>query len=310
MKHRTRYCISGVINHCYQRTVKGYLLFYDVFDCLVYFTLFCTTARKHDIMVVALTLMPDHLHSCIVSTVKKELSSFIQETTGQFALLNNEMCNRKTPLFRHPFGSAPKKGDKAARTNIIYLGNNPVERGICEKAEQYRWNFIAYSQSSHPFSEPLVIRDASSAMKKSINEVKVALAQNKPLGYATLHRLYKKLDNKEKQQLTDYIISSYNVINYDYAISLFGSCDNMLHAMHCTTGSEYDLKEERVGKIDNKYPAVTSFLKKYLNMNDIHKIFQLSDQQRIELFLFVLKMIDILPQQLAKYLRIDIERVS
>ena len=124
-----------------------------------------------------------------------------------------------------------------------------------------------------------------------------------------LHRLFGKLNSVEKQQLTDLIISGYNVINYDYAISLFGSYENMVHAMHCTTGSEYDLKEKRIGKSDIKYPAVTTFLKQYLNIKDIHKIFALSEQQRQDLFLHVLKHIDITPQQLAKYLRVEIERV-
>ncbi len=305
---KNRKCISGILNHCYQRTVNGYLLFYDVFDCLVYFTVYCTTAKKHDIIAVGLTLMPDHVHNSVVAYHKQELSSFIQEVTGQYAYLNNIECNRKTPLFRHRFGSAPKKGDKAARTNIIYLGNNPVERRICQAAEQYKWNFLAYAASTNPFSEPLVIRKASSAMRMAIKVVRNEHKMNKPLGYATLRRLYAKLNGREKAQLTDFIITLYNVIDYDYAISFFGSYDNMLHAMHCTTGNEYDLNEVFTGKSDKEYSAVGSFLKRSLNLKDIHDIFSFSEQQRQELFFQVLKTVSITPEQLAKYLRISIKR--
>ena len=306
MKKKTRKVIGGVINHCYQRTVNGYLLFYDFFDCLVYFTLFCTTVRKHDVRAVAVTLMPDHIHGSLVACHKAELSSCIQEITGQYALLNNIECNRKTALFQHPFGSVPKVGDKAARTNIVYLGNNPVERHICERAEEYRWNFLAYAVSSNPFSDPFVLRKASSEMRKSIEEVKRLNAQNKNLGYATLHRLFRKLDKTEREQLIDYIIVTYNVIDYACAISFFGSYDNMIHAMHCTTGGEYDLKETRTGKTDKCYSSITSYLKEYLNINDIHKIFKMSETQRQNLFFQILKAVDIPPAQLAKYLRITI----
>jgi hypothetical protein len=255
-----------------------------------------------------MTIMPDHLHSSLVASNKKELSSCIQEITGQYALLNNIECNRKTALFQHPFGSVPKVGDKAARTNIIYLGNNPVERHICNKAEQYRWNFWAYAISSNPFSEPLVLRNASWAMRCAVREVKQMNSLNKNLGYATLHRLFRKLNSREKQQLIDCIVVTYNVIDYDYAFSLFGSYDSMIHAMHCTTGSEYDLKETRTGKTDKYYSSVSSFLKEYLNINDIHKVFTLTEQQRHDLFFQILKTINIPPEQLAKYLRITVQK--
>ncbi|MCR5326703.1 MAG: hypothetical protein K6E37_08170 [Bacteroidales bacterium] len=56
---KSRKVIRGILNHCYQRTVLGFVLFYNVFDCLVYFTLFCTIIKKFDIKAVALTLMPN-----------------------------------------------------------------------------------------------------------------------------------------------------------------------------------------------------------------------------------------------------------
>ncbi len=301
---KSRKVIRGILNHCYQRTVLGFVLFYNIFDCLVYFTLFCTIIKKFDIKAVALTLMPDHIHNSSVAGRRKDLSSFIQAVTCRFAFLNNIECNRTTPLFRHRFGSVPKIGDKAARTNIIYLGNNPVERRICERAEQYRWNFLAYAESDHPFSEPLVLRDASWEMRKALKQVKIEHDNNHHLNYGFLKRIYSKLDTKERAQMTDYIISLYNVIDFSYAISLFGSYENMLHAMHCSTGSEHDLNEIFTGKSDVYYSRISQYLKQRLNLKDIHQIFQLSEPQREELFFEVLKNMAVPGEQLAKYLRI------
>ena len=305
---KSRKVIRGILNHCYQRTVEGYVLFYDIFDCLVYFTLFCTISKKFDIKPVALTLMPDHVHNSSVAGRKKELSSFIQEVTCRFAFLNNIECNRTTPLFQHRFGSVPKVGDKAARTNIIYLGNNPVERRICEKAEQYRWNFLAYAVSNHPFSEPLALRKASWGLRNAMKQVKIEYENNRHLNYNFLHRIYYGLDKKERAQLTDFIISLYNVIDYNYAVSLFDSYENMLHAMHCSTGSEHDLNEVFIGKSDSCYSRIGQYLKQRLGLKDIHKLFLRSDQEREELFFEVLKNLAVPGEQLAKYLRIRILR--
>lgn len=310
MKNKRRKCLCGIINHCYQNTQNGYLLFYDDLDYLVYFTIVCTVSRKHDIRIVGLSLMPDHVHSSNVVNNKKELSACIQEATCLYAFLNNTECNRRGSLFRHRFGSAPKIGDKAARTNIIYLGNNPVERHLCEKAEEYKWGFIPYAISPNPFSAPIVIKEASKALKYAIRCVKNQFNLNKPLSYPLLRRLYRPLDEKENLQLTDFIISLFNVIDYDYTISFFGSYDNMLHAMHCTTGKEYDLNEVFVGKTDKKYAEVTTYLKNSLHVSDIHHVLALPEDRRTELFFDVLKNVDIPAVQLAKYLRLIIKRNS
>ena len=305
---KNRKVLSGILNHCYQRTVNGNLLFYTIFYCLVFFTLFCTIIKKYEIRAVALTLMPDHIHDSLIVWRKKDLSSFIQELTCRFAFMNNKECNRKTPLFKHPFGSVPKRGDKAARTNIIYLGNNPVERRLCEKAEQYQWNFLGYAISPCPFSERLVLRNASWALRRAIKEVNGKHADNNYLSYSFLRRIYKNLEDKERLQLTDYIVSLYNVIDYSYGISLFGSYDNMIHAMHYSTGSEYDINEIFTGKNDIHYARVGAYLKQKLNLKDIHKLFFLSEEKRVDLFMDTLKEVAIPPEQLAKYLRIPLVR--
>ena len=81
MKERKFY--SGILNHCYQRTVGGIPLFYSVSDFLVYFTIVCTTAPKYDVKILALCLMPDHVHQSIMAATRKELVGFIQEVSSK-----------------------------------------------------------------------------------------------------------------------------------------------------------------------------------------------------------------------------------
>ena len=70
------------------------------------------------------------------------------------------------------------------------------------------------------------------------------------------------------------------------------------------------MKEVRVGKSDKCYSEVTVFLKQLLGIKNIHRLFDLSEAQRQELFFTVLKNVEITPQQLAKYLRITIVGVG
>lgn len=255
MKNAKRTVIGGILNHVYQRTKDGVLLFYNVSDYLVLFTIICTVAPKHGVRILALSLMPDP----------------------------------EGPLFESPFGSVPVIGDKKARTNLCYVGNNGVERRLCKKAEEYRWSFLAYAISDHPFSPKLISREASAALRKGIKEIDAEHAAEKPLTYKQIKRLFSKLEKDEKLQLTDYIISTYNCIDYDAAIRYFDGYQNMLTAMHSNTGSEHDLNEVFVGKSDAYYAKMSSWIIKEL-----------------ELFSRLLRATSAPPEQVAKYLRIQL----
>ena len=154
MKGQNRKCYRGVLNHCYQRTVNGEVLFYTKADYLVFFTIFCITAAHHPVRVLKLCQMPDHIHASVVVDRRRDLSAFVHDYTTCFARENNRTCHRTGPLFQSPFGSVPKPGEKKTRSNLIYVDNNPVERLLSERAEDYQWNYIAYAVSDHPFSEP------------------------------------------------------------------------------------------------------------------------------------------------------------
>ncbi|MBR0222649.1 MAG: transposase, partial [Bacteroidales bacterium] len=125
-KGRYRVFKAGALHHIYQRTYDGYLIFYSVRDFLVFFTLFCTIARKYHIRVLGICLMYDHIHVLVAAPSKKDLSAFVQEYTCRFARQRNVQYQRKGSFFQRRFGSAPKSGEKKARTAIAYLYNNPV----------------------------------------------------------------------------------------------------------------------------------------------------------------------------------------
>ena len=307
MKSRKRVIYPGILNHCYQRGADGILLFYSVADHLVYFSLYCLLARKYQIQVLSLCQMPDHVHDTVAAQEAWQLSRFKQEVNARFSRMQNELCHWDGPVFESAFGSAPKLGAKKARTNLIYVGNNPVERQLSRHAECYRWNYLAYATSRHPFSKNLILNSCRHSMRKAWAEIKSQYKNGRPLTYALLKRIGEPLTSEERQQLTDAAIGLYNVIDYAAAIRFFDNCGDMLQAMHANSGSEYDLNEITVGRSDACYRQFTSLLLRTGRFQDIHQVLSLPADQRRNLRPLLLQA-DAHPSQVDKYLRLPFSK--
>ena len=297
---------SGIIHHCYQNTKDGFLIFYSITDYLVYFTILCVKAKLYGIKVLAFCQMPDHIHGLYIAGKLSDLSAFMRDVASIYARFGQAPQCRNGQLFNRRYGSAVKIGDKKARTSIIYVGNNPVERHLSAKAEEYRWNYLAYAKNVHPFSDRLVISKASKPMNKAINEVKAAHGRGQYLSYTLIQKLFSGLLDNEKQQLVDYIINTYSVLDYDYASRFFDSYRDMIGAMHFNTGSEYDLNEILTGYSDACYSKICSWLMKNLHLDDIHSVFSMPDSRRTDLLMEIYRQTKIDIRQIAKYLRLKV----
>ena len=138
MKDKVRNFVPGIIHHIYQRTASREVIFYSISDYLVFFTIICTQTRHFGVRILALCPMPDHIHGAYIADSREKLSGFVGGYTSQFTRAHNPVCHCQGSLFENPFGSAVKVGAKKARANLIYIGNNPVERRLCSHAEKYR----------------------------------------------------------------------------------------------------------------------------------------------------------------------------
>lgn len=279
---RVRRFKRGVCNHVYQRTIDRFNIFYDTIDYLVYFTIFCVCASKYKINVFGLCLMIDHIHALVTASCKSALSNFISNVTSVFVREYNSSLTRKGPLFEKRFGSAPKMDKKRLMSAIIYLGNNPVEKQVCSRAEQYQWNFMAYMESDHPFSDPLPDK-LSENLESALRIIDWCYASGKYLNHALLNNLWRKLSVQERRQLADYITVKYNVIDYPGLKSYFGSYEQMVLSMHSTTGSEYDLKEH----IDRSSDVIYHEMIRYISKDSAgicRKVIILPQNMKRELF--------------------------
>ena len=299
---------KAVLNHCYQRTSDHGVLFYTIRDHLVFFSIFCTTAGRYHVKVLKLVQMPDHIHHSTLASSMAELSGFIRDYTSIFAKEYNTSFHRKGPLFEQRYGNSLKISDKAVRTNLLYLDNNPVERKLVTKPEDYRFNYLAYAANNHPFSQKIRLRYASMPLRRALKQVKNLEAEGRYLTYQLITKMFDSLsDPIEKDQLTDYVINTYSVIDHPQSSRYFGGYENELLAAASNTGSEYDISESFIGKDDRYYAQFSSILKTQVMVQDIHEILSMDEQHKFDCFMTLRRFTSAPSQQIAAFLHLPVE---
>ena len=248
------------------------MIFYSMEDRLVFYTIFSIYAQRYGVAILALALMYNHFHALIQASSSKDMSAFIGTVTSTYAMAFNRDAGRKGPLFEKAYGSALKTGDKQIRTCIAYNYNNAVEKRLFIRAEEDRWNFLAYLGSTHPFSEPIRMEKASRHLKGALNEVNRHVTDQAYLHYATIRRLFKPLSNMEREQLLDYTISRYLPVDKDTLLSFYKDYDSMVIAINSNTGSEYDMKEEFKFDSDRAYTQMLDLVRKSSFADNPHTI--------------------------------------
>lgn len=270
---KTRKIYPGEVHHVCQQTIGGVLVFYTVSDYLVFFTIFCTVAKRYGVKVLALCPMVDHLHNAVVVPSSEiTLPHFVQQYTSIFSREWNNSRGRKGPLFKHRYKSSVKLGNKSIKTTLNYNNNNPVERKMVLYAEDYRWNFLKYADKSTPFSAPFDISRKSQTFRDTLKEVKRIYYGGGHLNYQRLEYWKNKLSPIEMNQLADYAINLWNVIDYKEATSYYGGMDVMIRSCRDNTGYDYEIKEDRDNYSDAVYKDCTNILLKEKLITNLFEI--------------------------------------
>ena len=243
MRGHKRKLPADTFEHIYIRSINQFVIFYTMEDRLVYYTVFAVMAKRYGVTVLALALMFDHIHH-LIKTISRELyGKFIGVTTSTFAMAYNRDSGRKGPLFQKAYGNSAKRRDKDIRNCIAYNYNNSVEKLLFNRAEQDRWNLLAYIDNPHPFSAPIDRKTASKKLLMSMDAVVLFHGRNKFLDYPVVRRLFEGLIPEEREQLLDFIIYLYLPIDKESLLGFYKSYDAMVLAINSNTGKEYDMNE-------------------------------------------------------------------
>lgn len=231
---------SGV-QHLYQRSKDWGVIFYNDIDRLVFYTKACVGKRRCGVTVLAASIMFTHVHTSLLASSKEQLWSFAWAISSPFARSYNCEYGHKGEVFHREFGWASKPRTKQARTNICYVENNHVEKKLCSRAVESRWDFLAYATSTHPFSPEIV--NPSADMRHYMRLIENRSNLNRPLRYREIKMMFSKLSPVEIEQIIDYIISTYHLVDFDCTEKYFRGPEEMILAPDYTTGSEYDVNE-------------------------------------------------------------------
>lgn len=260
MRQKRKFYLNA-FQHIYIRSKDCGVIFYTIEDYLVLFSIISTLSKKMNVKIISQCYMINHIHLLIYCEDEELMSKFMQRVISLFVKEYNENISRKGPLFSSAFGSASKSGEKAIRNIISYILNNPIEKSLCNKAEEYKWNFIAYSISKNPFSTKLNRKDMTKSLRYTLDTVTRQHKENKYLSYELLNYLFKQLpshkdtnDNSDRLNLLiDHIISTYNNICYNVVYKYFKDYKTLNIALASSTGKEYDIKEDWDNHPDNIY---------------------------------------------------------
>ena len=234
-----------------------------------------------------------------------DISAFIRHYTSVFVLESNRDIGRKGALFHKSYGSAPKKGSKKIRSAIVYIGNNPVEKKLCARAEQYRWNFLAYLDDDNPFSKPIPYDSRCVSLRKAMKEVKMMISSNKYLTHGQVRRLKEGLSENERDYLVDYMISRYNPINKAALLSYYEGISEMLYAMSSTAGNDFDINEVYYSGTDSIYFDMISIVQRDFQIIPVRSVVVLPIERKIIIARWFMNKTSASKIQISKFLHLD-----
>lgn len=293
---------QGALHHTYKITRDRGVLFYRVEDHLVYYTLQSVLARKHQLSILGASQMFTHVHEGVLPEDLMQLSAYEHDLSVLFAREYNCETGRAGVLFERHFGSAPKRTDKERRSCMVYIFNNPVEKKLVRRAQEDRWNFLAYYENDFPFSQRPVIRYSRRPLVNAIRLVEHEFRSGRYLKYNMLHGLFAQLSKDEREQLTDFIIQLYFFFDRRACEDLFGSIPQMIKATELTTGKEFDVGEEFDPYSDVPYKEMCTIVEKHGLMGAGMPFLQLPEERQMRLASYLMQHTGATPWQVARFL--------
>ena len=233
---------EGSAHHLYLKALNGNVLFYRTEDYIFFLTLLSVIAKRYGIKIEALCIMFNHVHVFVRTVDECVFKAFCRDLQSLFSIGYNKEYHLKGRLMMRS-GYAPKVSRKSILSCLIYIVNNPVAGHLSKKAVDYKWNLLAFLQSSHPFSEKLVKRSSRLRLREAAGIVDYCFKEGTALNYGIQNNIFKNLTSREKRTITDYIVSLYNPIDKEAFLARFDDWGTALLAIDSTTGADYDIQE-------------------------------------------------------------------
>lgn len=130
---------NGGVTHVYARGNNRGAIFADDVDREIYLRMLGEVLERTGARCLAFNLMTNHVH-LVVKTVEGNLGYTMQLLHGRYAQTFNRRHGRSGHLFQGRYGSTVIEDDMQMCMTLRYVDLNPVEAGMCERPEDWRWS--------------------------------------------------------------------------------------------------------------------------------------------------------------------------
>jgi REP element-mobilizing transposase RayT len=131
--------VEDGLYHAWTRGNRKQATFLTDRDRFIFLSLLGKVVERMEWRLLAYCLMGNHLH-LIVETPRGNLSEGMQRLLSRYALGFNQRHDEVGHLFQGRFGANRITTDEQLWAAAAYVARNPVEAGLCERAEDWRWS--------------------------------------------------------------------------------------------------------------------------------------------------------------------------
>jgi REP element-mobilizing transposase RayT len=131
------------LHHVYARGNGRQPIFLDDVDRRRYLTMLGEVAKLMGWRCLAYCLMGNHVH-LLIETTEPNLGAGMHRLHMGYAKWFNERHGRDGHLFQGRFGSIRMKSEAQLRATVAYIARNPLEAGLCRRAEDWPWSGHRY----------------------------------------------------------------------------------------------------------------------------------------------------------------------
>ncbi|MFT4216374.1 MAG: transposase [Micropruina sp.] len=139
MAREARQLAESGIYHVMLRGVNRDAIFLEDEDFERFLRALSVTKNTSGCLVLAYCLMTNHVH-LVVRTAHEPLATVMKRLGVRYAGWFNRKYGRVGHLFQDRFRSRPVDTDEYLLTLLRYVWANPVEAGLADRAESYRWS--------------------------------------------------------------------------------------------------------------------------------------------------------------------------
>jgi len=143
MPRVARHVFPNLPHHITQRGNRREDVFFNDDDKQFYLELLIDYCKKHHVIIAAYCLMDNHIHLILVPKTEDGLQKVLKPLHMRYAQYINKQHGWTGHLWQGRFFSSALD-DAHTYSAIRYVERNPVEAGMVEKAEDYKWSSAGF----------------------------------------------------------------------------------------------------------------------------------------------------------------------